>query len=457
VEPVHDVRSDDPAREPERPAPAATPLPRLLAGPERVLALQRTAGNRAVSAMLARDTPAGAPPPASGGATAAPAARVNYIFLMGKGDAFYSGAKTYLEKAYGQKAIEKTTLAEVIEYVNAQGKPVGELLLVSHATEEGNLGFSLDAADKAGDKKKADGKQRMEFGELKKANEAGSLPQADVKLIDAQTKVIVKGCNIGRSQLMLDELDKAFGGHTSVTAPTHAQEYRTGFGNAPEENLGDYYWEVPGKPGAAALVHAGVGAAPDPTGAAQSDDEVLKAMQGKYPFVKPDQWPGIKKAFKKEVEDFKFKGWEYDPDPDKVFALAGLDKEWRGWKVEKARAEKGGKFVYTFKGESATEIADRTVALPKPVPRAELIKMAQAVISRPDAYGWGLLEEQLDVDGLKVPGITLFVQRTQWTAKGTTLEAGKGSRFHPGAADPDYFRTSGYTPPAPPAAPPAKP
>ena len=61
MEPVHEIRSDDPAREAERPAPAAPPLPRLLAGPERVLALQRTVGNRAVSAMLARDTPAGTP------------------------------------------------------------------------------------------------------------------------------------------------------------------------------------------------------------------------------------------------------------------------------------------------------------------------------------------------------------------------------------------------------------
>ena len=81
--------------------------------------------------------------------------------------------------------------------------------------------------------------------------------------------------------------------------------------------------------------------------------------------------------------------------------------------------------------------------------------MAQAVISRPAAYGWGLLEEQLDAGGVKVPGVTLFVQRTQWTAKGTTLEAGKGNRYHPGATDKDYYRTSGYTPPPP--TPPAKP
>jgi hypothetical protein len=201
-----------------------------------------------------------------------------------------------------------------------------------------------------------------------------------------------------------------------------------------------------------------VGGVPYSAGAAQTDDQVITAMKGKYPFVKADQWPDIKKAFKKEVEDYKFKGWEYDPDPDKVFVLAGLNKEWKGWKkVEKEREEKGGKFVYTFKGESETEIADRTLTLPKPVPRAELIKMAQAVISRPDAYGWGLLEEQLDVSGVKVPGVTLFVQRTQWTAKGTTLEAGKGTRFHPAATDKDYYATSTFTPATPPATPPTKP
>ena len=240
---------------------------------------------------------------------------MNYIFLMGKGDAFYGGAKAYLEKAYGQKAIEKTTLAEVIEHVNAEGKPVGQLLLVSHATEEGNLGFSLDAADKAADKKKADGKQRLGVRRAEEGERRGSLPKADVKLIDAQTQVIVKGCNIGRSQLMLDELDKAFGGHTSVTAPTHAQEYRTGFGNAPEENLGDYNWEVPGKAGAPALIHAGVGGVPDPTGAAQTDDQVVKAMQGKYPFVKADQWPGIQKALQEGGRGLRVQGLGVRPGP----------------------------------------------------------------------------------------------------------------------------------------------
>lgn len=419
-------------------APAAAPY-------ARVLALQRSAGNHAVSSMLARDPDKTAPPPP------APAARVNYVFLMGTGDAFYSGAKAFLEKQYGAKAIvQATTLAGVLEHVKTQGKPVNELLIVSHATEEGNLGFSLDAADAAGDKNKADGKSRLEFKELKEANDAGTIPGTEdattkVKLIDAQTKVIIKGCNIGRSKLMLNELDKAFGGDTTVTAPTHAQEYRTG---PLAENLGDYFWEVPGIAAGKGLTHAGVGGVPNPAGAAEGTPEIVKHMKTKYPFVQDKQWPGIQKQLQKKEENYEFKGWEYDPDPDKVFALAGLDKQWTGAKVTKERKEKGENYEYVFHGESATDIYDQTIELPKPVPRAELIKMAQAVISRPDAYGWGIFDQNVAPPGAPVslPRPVLRIQRTQWTAKGSTLEAGAGNAYHPGATDPDYYQSSDYTP-----------
>ena len=424
-------------------APAATPY-------AQVLALQRGAGNRAVSSMLAREPDKAAPPPPAGAG-----ARVNYVFLMGSGDAFYSGAKAYLEKQYGAKAIvQATTLAGVLEHVKTQGKPVNELLIVSHATEEGNLGFSLDAADAAADAKKDDGKSRLQYGELKQANDAGGLPSTEVpgadaatkvKLIDAQTKVIIKGCNIGRSKLMLNELDKAFGGDTTVTAPTHAQEYRTG---PLAENLGDYFWEAPGIAAGKGLTHAGVGGVPNPTAAAEATDAVVKHMKTKYPFVQAKQWPAIQKQLKKKEENYEFKGWEYDPDPDKVFALAGLDKKWAGRKITKARTEKGDMYVYAFHGENDKVIDDLEVELPKPIPRAELIKMAQAVISRPDAYGWGIIDtpQTPPGGGLAIPRPILRVQRTQWTAKGSTLEAGAGTPYHPAANDPDYYQSSDYAP-----------
>src|SRR5262245_34333597 len=98
--------------------------------------------------MLAREPEKTPSPPAGGGA----GARVNYVFLMGSGDAFYTAAKAFLEPKYGAKAmVQATTLVGILEHVKTEGKPVGELLIVSHANEEGNLMFSLDAADAAGD------------------------------------------------------------------------------------------------------------------------------------------------------------------------------------------------------------------------------------------------------------------------------------------------------------------
>jgi hypothetical protein len=257
--------------------------------------------------------------------------------------------------------------------------------------------------------------------------------------------VIIKGCNIGRSKLMLNELDKAFGGDTTVTAPTHAQEYRTG---PLAENLGDYFWETPGIATGKGLTHAGVGGTPNPTAAAETNDQIAKHMKTKYPFVTDKQWPGIQKQLKKHEENYEFKGWEYDPDPDKVFALVGLDKKWAGRKVTKARKEQGDAYVYAFHGESDTVIDDLEVELPKPIPRAELIKLAQAVISRPDAYGWGIIDtpQVPPGGGIAIPRPILRVQRTQWTAKGSTLEAGAGNAYHPSATDTDYYQSSDYTP-----------
>ena len=102
-EPVRE-QAHEPEPEPAH-APSAIPtsLPAL---PARVLALQRSAGNAAVSRWLtgssrrtvARDgTATAAPPaPASSGAPAA-GPRVSYVFLMGdfKNDNFYLAAKEY--------------------------------------------------------------------------------------------------------------------------------------------------------------------------------------------------------------------------------------------------------------------------------------------------------------------------------------------------------------------------
>jgi hypothetical protein len=199
---------------------ARPPAPRPRTAPAQVLSLQRAVGNHAVARLLARaDAPAPAEP--------APPERVSYVFLMGDvSDAFYKRAKEVLERQFPAATVvpDKRTLADVIAHVNAAGKPVDTLYLVSHGLESGTLMFSVDPADQAKDAG-AGQKARTDFGELTAANAAGTLPAADTALIDAQTKIEVKGCNVGRSERMLDALDVALGGKATVTAPTHAQQF----------------------------------------------------------------------------------------------------------------------------------------------------------------------------------------------------------------------------------------
>ncbi len=168
---------------------------------------------------LQRDDKPGAPGGTSTAPRAVPATvppRKNYVFLMGDGkrDPFYNAANVYFtQNEKGTEILrDKRTLAEVITYVNAGTSPALKIIIVLHANEEGNLGFSLDAADLKKDTGGGDKKPRTELKELRDANASGSLPAADVAKIDASTQVDVRGCNVGRSKLMLDALDQALGG-----------------------------------------------------------------------------------------------------------------------------------------------------------------------------------------------------------------------------------------------------
>ena len=221
----------EPEREPAGPIPAEAPVARAAlepldaTTPGGVQALQRTAGNQAVArwlgarATLARD---GAPTaaPTAGAPTATPVLpREDHVFLMGDpaADEFYREARGFYAQKYGKATIRQVgSLAEILTAVKAAKAPIGHLVIVSHAHEDGTLMFKLDANDPD---------NRLEFGELKKANDDGKMPEVDQKIVDDQTSIEIRGCNIGRSPLMLNQLDKAFGGKAKVSAPTHEQHY----------------------------------------------------------------------------------------------------------------------------------------------------------------------------------------------------------------------------------------
>ncbi len=159
-------------------------------------------------------------------------ARKDYVFIMGTDRAgqpnqFYAAARAYYRAKLPDATMidDRNNLEAVLTYVASVVKePVNSVYLVSHANEDGTLSFPLNASDT--DNKTA-------AAELKAALRpaAGKTALPDVrKNIDVYSSIRIKGCDIGRTQQMVELLDEAFGGEGDVTAPTHEQHY--GFDDA---------------------------------------------------------------------------------------------------------------------------------------------------------------------------------------------------------------------------------
>lgn len=301
----------------------------------------------------------------------------------------------------------------------------------------------MDAADLAKDTSSGDRKPRTEFNEVKEANDAGSLPKADTKLIDEQTKIHIKGCNIGRSELMLDELDEAFGGKASVTAPTHTQEYRfhgNKAGVTYEENLAEMFIE-----------EAGV--------ADKSQAAVAAAFKAKYPMVPEAEWKGLLKKVKKENRSRT--RWTHTqvnpPEDDEKSVLARLNTAQKfpksaGWAVTyKGRTTVGGKFRFDVEAERVlkdgrTEFQTLFINADIPPTEDALIDQEKAKHGRPDAYKWRV---KRTVTGTELK-LEVLAEATEWVIEGTIKDA--SGPYHPAQSDKDWFKTSTFAPPAPPPA-----
>lgn len=154
--------------------------------------------------------------------------RADFVFIMGQdrprsGNPFYREAERYF-RAHVPAATFVTnlrTLDAVLNYIaHNVTQPIGNLYIVSHANEDGTLSFGLNAADQD---------TRLSLPELRGAlHPAGggaSVLTHVARQIDAQTRIHIKGCDIGRTPGMVELIDEAFGGLGTVTAPTHEQGY----------------------------------------------------------------------------------------------------------------------------------------------------------------------------------------------------------------------------------------
>jgi hypothetical protein len=170
--------------------------------------------------------------PAGATSTAAPAAaRPDYVFIMGVDDAstnkFYTSALRFY-RSHIPKATFVTTirnLTDLLSYVATNVTvPVGNMYIVAHANEDGTVAFGLNTADKD---------KRLGVLELRGAlhpvtGTASGMAKITTQ-VDAKTRIHIKGCDLGRTQEIVELLDEAFGGEGTVTAPTHEQV----FGNDP--------------------------------------------------------------------------------------------------------------------------------------------------------------------------------------------------------------------------------
>jgi hypothetical protein len=170
---------------------------------------------------------AGATQPAQAVAPSPPPPREDYVFIMGQdipgsGNSFYQFAERfYRAQVPGATFVNHVTnLTDLLDYIarNASS-PIGNVYIVSHANEDGTLGFGLNSADPNG---------HLDLPELRDALHPGSGTSALTQVsaqIDGQTRIHIKGCDIGRTAGMVELIDEAFGGAGTVTAPTHEQIY----------------------------------------------------------------------------------------------------------------------------------------------------------------------------------------------------------------------------------------
>ena len=214
-----------------RPAPAASqtkpvsPAKHLPPHVQQVLSLQKMVGNRASLNIIQR-----ADPPSTQAPTPK---RKNYVFIMGRDrkgtrNPFYGTALRYYSAKISDAIIQTKirTLSGLLAWVRDNvTDPIGNIYIVTHGYEDGTVSFGLNTKDK--DKKVGVVELR---NALYPAKGQSKLPQLG-KQIDKNTRIHIKGCNIGRSQAMVELVDAAFGGAGVVIAPTHEQEY--GFRNKP--------------------------------------------------------------------------------------------------------------------------------------------------------------------------------------------------------------------------------
>jgi hypothetical protein len=345
-----------------------------------------------------------------------PYGSVDYVFLMGQdrsGAGFYTEAEGYFTATLPKATIVKNvrTLKGITEHVHGESKPVANLYIVSHAHESGVLQFSLDDLDKT--------PGQLQYDELTAAATAGTLVTVNPKLIGAWTKIQIKGCAVGRSELTLKALRGALGGRASLTAPTHAQAFGhdAKYGGVYEGLAGPFYEEK----GASKLSMA----------------DALKKIQAKpeYAFIK--DWAAIKGGLRRfDVNEAETVYSADVPKDEKTSALAFLRKWAPGiagqpWEYKGRRTE-GSKWVFSYEDKKSGQTTEMDVEIPPT--DDEAIAIAKAKSGRPEMTEFTVRRPR---SGLQLD-VIVDAKRTSWELYHQLIKQ-DGKPFDPATGTKPWF------------------
>lgn len=427
--------------------------------PVMVSRLSVLAGNRAVSGLLRT------PPVAvqrdgedAGGGSAAPPKpkpRHTWVFIMGvdppgSKNPFYTQAKAYYDAQYGAATNSHvqsvSTLQQVMSTVDADGNPVGLLIVVSHGHPDGRLMFDLgvtpDAPPNTSLPTTAGGGTPTQYDTTKAAVDQGKLATPKEAVIDAQTKIMIKGCNIGRSPKMVALLKEAFGGRAGVTASTHAQEFGGG-----QEHLAEYYVERPGKVtlGAAALA----------TEFAAKYGTHVTNMDAKA-------WQAVASQVTAEADDVDYEAFRgIVPAATAAGFASGFAAQLAGLTQQGAtsitfikRTVNGDQYDYEFGYKQlvngAATAMTSAISVDIPPDDATAIKAAKDASGRPDAYEYAV---KRSTQG-KATVVTVTAKRTEWKLKHKVIKDKSGTPIPaPATSDTFWYTEEKATAPQPPAKP----
>lgn len=149
------------------------------------------------------------------------APRTDIVFIIGGGDAFYTSATHYFRFVGARIVTNLRSLLEVRDWLAANppanGLPWGDVSIVVHANLEGGMQAPVSP-----------GGERATPRTLRAAIENRTFLTLPDAVVDNATRLIIRGCALGRNQEMLELLRSAFGGgeeSPQVYAPVHLQGY----------------------------------------------------------------------------------------------------------------------------------------------------------------------------------------------------------------------------------------